>query len=61
VLGHALACAHDLQAADAVTRKASLLDGGSAWAWSRSAWLDVYNGRAETAFSTSMSRSNLPP
>jgi tetratricopeptide (TPR) repeat protein len=49
ILGHALACAHDLQAAAVMTRKALALDGGSAWAWGRSAWLDVYAGRATTA------------
>jgi AraC-like DNA-binding protein len=49
ILGHALACAHDLQAAAVMTRKALALDGGSAWAWGRSAWLDVYAGRAATA------------
>jgi tetratricopeptide (TPR) repeat protein len=49
ILGHALACAHDLNAAAVMTRKALALDGGSAWAWGRSAWLDVYAGRAATA------------
>jgi len=60
-VGPCAACAHDVQAADAVTRKALLLDGGSAWAWNRVAWLDTYNGRAETAISTSISRANLLP
>lgn len=49
ILGHALACAHDLKAAAVMTGKALALDGGSAWAWGRSAWLDVYTGRAATA------------
>ena len=47
ILGHALACArpagrrrHDQEGPDH--------DGGSAWAWGRSAWLDVYAGRATT-------------
>jgi AraC-like DNA-binding protein/tetratricopeptide (TPR) repeat protein len=49
VLGHALACAHELGMAEDVTRRALQLDGGSAWAWSRMAWLDIYGGRAEAA------------
>jgi TolB-like protein/Flp pilus assembly protein TadD len=49
VLGHALTSVHDLEAADLVIRKALSLDGGSAWAWSRSAWIDVFNGHAESA------------
>jgi AraC-like DNA-binding protein/tetratricopeptide (TPR) repeat protein len=49
ILGNALTLLHDLDAADQVTRKALSIDGGSAWAWSRSGWLDVYNGDAESA------------
>jgi hypothetical protein len=30
-------------------RKALLLDGGSAWAWSRSGWIDAYRGDPESA------------
>jgi tetratricopeptide (TPR) repeat protein len=40
---------HDLDAADAVIRKALSVDGGSAWAWSRSGFIDVYKGDAESA------------
>jgi AraC-like DNA-binding protein/tetratricopeptide (TPR) repeat protein len=49
VLGNALTLLHDLDAADQVIRKALSIDGGSAWAWSRSGWIDVYNGDAESA------------
>jgi len=49
ILGHALACAHELEKAGEATRRALLLDGASAWAWGRSAWLAVYSGRAEEA------------
>ena len=47
VLGNALTLVHDLEAADLVIRKALSVDGGSAWAWSRSGWIDLYKGDAE--------------
>ena len=40
---------HDLDAAGRVIREALAVDGGSAWAWSRGGWIDVYNGDAESA------------
>jgi AraC-like DNA-binding protein/tetratricopeptide (TPR) repeat protein len=49
VLGNALTFLHDLDTADVVVRKALACDGGSAWAWSRSGWIDVYRGDAEAA------------
>jgi AraC-like DNA-binding protein/tetratricopeptide (TPR) repeat protein len=49
VLGNALTCLHDLDTADLMIRKALSIDGGSAWAWGRSGWIDVYNGDAESA------------
>ena len=49
ILGNALTFLHDLDAAELMIRKALSIDGGSAWAWSRSAWLDVYNGDADSA------------
>jgi len=49
VLGNALTFLHDLDTADQVIRKALAIDGGSAWAWSRSGWIDVYKGDAESA------------
>ena len=44
VLGNALTLLHELDAAELVIRKALAVDGGSAWAWSRSGWIDVYKG-----------------
>jgi AraC-like DNA-binding protein len=44
VLGSALTVLDALGDADQVIRKALAIDGGSAWAWSRSGWLDVYQG-----------------
>ncbi len=49
VLGNALTLLHDLDGAEAVIGKALAVDGGSAWAWSRSGWIDVYKGDAEAA------------
>jgi AraC-like DNA-binding protein/Tfp pilus assembly protein PilF len=49
ILGNALTFLHDLDAADLMVRKALSIDGGSAWAWSRSGWIDVYNGDAGSA------------
>lgn len=49
VLGNALTLLHELETADIVIRKALTVDGGSAWAWSRSGWIDVYNGDADSA------------
>lgn len=49
VLGNALSCAHELEMAENVTRHALRLNGGSAWAWARNAWLEIYRGRAEPA------------
>jgi len=49
VLGNALTFLHDLDTADVVIRKALACDGGSAWAWSRSGWIDVYRGEADSA------------
>lgn len=49
ILGNALTLLNELDAADLVVRKALAVDGGSAWAWSRSGWIDVYNGAPESA------------
>ncbi len=48
VLGNAFTFLHDLEAAELMIRKALSIDGGSAWAWSRSGWLDVYNNNADS-------------
>jgi AraC-like DNA-binding protein/tetratricopeptide (TPR) repeat protein len=44
VIGNALTLLGELDTADAVIRKALSLDGGSAWAWGRSGWIDAYRG-----------------
>jgi AraC-like DNA-binding protein/tetratricopeptide (TPR) repeat protein len=49
VLGNTLTLLHDLEAAELYVRKALSIDGGSAWAWSRSGWIDVYKGDADSA------------
>ena len=49
VLGNALTLLNELDTADLVTRKALAMDGGSAWAWSRSGWIDVYKGDPQSA------------
>jgi tetratricopeptide (TPR) repeat protein len=49
VPGNALTLLNELDTADLVIRKALLLDGGSAWAWSRSGWIDAYRGDPESA------------
>jgi AraC-like DNA-binding protein/tetratricopeptide (TPR) repeat protein len=49
VLGSALTLLHELSDADHVIHKALAIDGGSAWAWSRSGWLDVYRGDPASA------------
>jgi AraC-like DNA-binding protein/tetratricopeptide (TPR) repeat protein len=49
VLGNALTLLGDLDAAAQVIAKALAVDGGSAWAWGRSGWIDVYRGDGESA------------
>jgi tetratricopeptide (TPR) repeat protein len=44
VLANALTLLHELGDADQLVRTALAIDGGSAWAWSRSGWLEVYRG-----------------
>jgi tetratricopeptide (TPR) repeat protein len=41
--------AHDLEAAAIHAKRALALDGGSAWAWGRSAWIKAYRGEAMEA------------
>ncbi len=48
ILGNTFTFLHDLEAAELMIRKALSIDGGSAWAWSRSGWLDVYNDDADS-------------
>ncbi|HMM93168.1 helix-turn-helix domain-containing protein [Bradyrhizobium sp.] len=49
ILGNALSLLNEFDTADLVTRKALAIDGGSAWAWSRSGWIDVYKGDPQSA------------
>jgi AraC-like DNA-binding protein/Tfp pilus assembly protein PilF len=49
ILGNALSLLNEFDAADLVIRKALAVDGGSAWAWSRSGWIDVYRGDPASA------------
>jgi len=48
VLGNALTLLGELDSAELVVRKALSVDGGSAWAWSRSGWIEVYRGDPES-------------
>jgi len=41
--------AHDLETGAVHADRALALDGGSAWAWGRSAWIKAYEGEAEEA------------
>jgi tetratricopeptide (TPR) repeat protein len=49
ILGNALSLLNEFDTADLVIRKALAVDGGSAWAWSRSGWIDVYKGDPQSA------------
>jgi AraC-like DNA-binding protein/tetratricopeptide (TPR) repeat protein len=49
VLGNALTLLGEQDAAAQVIARALSIDGGSAWAWSRSGWIDVYRGDPESA------------
>ena len=49
ILGNALSLLNEFDTADLVTRKALAMDGGSAWAWSRGGWIDVYKGDPQSA------------
>jgi AraC-like DNA-binding protein/Tfp pilus assembly protein PilF len=49
VLGNALTLLGEQDAAAQVIARALSVDGGSAWAWSRSGWIDVYRGDPESA------------
>jgi AraC-like DNA-binding protein/tetratricopeptide (TPR) repeat protein len=49
ILGTTYNAVHDLRTAEVLVGRALAVDGGSAWAWGRSAWIDSYLGRAEIA------------
>jgi AraC-like DNA-binding protein len=48
-LGAAMTLLGEFDGATQVVRKALSIDGGSAWAWGRSGWLDLYQGDPESA------------
>jgi len=48
-LGNALTLLGEQDAAARVIARALSVDGGSAWAWGRSGWIDVYRGDLESA------------
>lgn len=49
VVGTAMTLLGDMDAAEQVIGKALAIDAGSAWAWSRSAWIDAYKGHDDGA------------
>jgi len=49
ILGNALTSLRDVETAETVIGKALAVDGGSAWAWGRSGWIDVYNDEPDSA------------
>lgn len=53
--------AHDLEAAAVHAERALLLDGGSAWAWGRSAWIKAYRGQAREAIEEFQIARSLAP
>ncbi len=61
LLGNALTSLRDVETADLVVRKALSVDGGSAWAWGRSAWVDVYKGDSDAAIERFMIALDLAP
>jgi tetratricopeptide (TPR) repeat protein len=53
--------AHDLEAASVHAERALAIDGGSAWAWGRSAWVKAYRGLvAEATEEFEIARSLAP-
>jgi AraC-like DNA-binding protein/tetratricopeptide (TPR) repeat protein len=61
IVGNALSSAHQLGAAGHVIDRALALDGGSAWAWGRSGWIDVYTGRPDRAIERFATALELAP
>jgi adenylate cyclase len=52
---------HDLGAAEVHVQRALALDGSSAWAWGRSAWIKAYAGHAEEAIEEFQIARSLAP
>jgi adenylate cyclase len=53
--------AHDLASAAVHADRALALDGGSAWAWGRSAWVKAYHGQASEALEEFQIARSLAP
>jgi adenylate cyclase len=53
--------AHDLVAAAVHAERALALDGGSSWAWGRSAWIKAYRGQAREAIEEFQIARSLAP
>jgi AraC-like DNA-binding protein/TolB-like protein len=53
--------AHDLATAGIHADRALTLDGGSAWAWSRSGWISAYSGDGEAAIERLQIARSLAP
>ena len=60
IVGNALSLLAD-EGAEQVIAKALSMDGGSAWAWGRSGWLDVYKGKDDSAIERFMIALELAP
>jgi AraC-like DNA-binding protein/tetratricopeptide (TPR) repeat protein len=61
MLSAAYTLAHDLAAAEAHARRALAVDGGSAWAWGRLAWVHAYRGEAKEAIEYCQIAHTLAP
>jgi AraC-like DNA-binding protein/tetratricopeptide (TPR) repeat protein len=60
IVGNALSLLND-GTAEQVIAKALAIDGSSAWAWSRSGWIDAYRGNDESAIERFMIALELAP
>jgi len=60
IVGNALSLLAD-DGAEQVIAKALSIDGGSAWAWGRSGWIDVYKGKDDSAIERFMIALELAP
>jgi AraC-like DNA-binding protein/tetratricopeptide (TPR) repeat protein len=60
IVGNALSLLGD-EAAEAVIARALSIDGGSAWAWGRSGWIDAYRGNNDSAIERFMIALELAP
>ncbi|MGQ0682822.1 helix-turn-helix domain-containing protein [Bradyrhizobium sp.] len=60
IVGNALSLLND-DSAEQVIARALAIDGGSAWAWGRSGWIDTYKGNDDTAIERFMIALELAP